>query len=279
MTDSKTFTEFNLNQRLQDALDKHVKDVKKYNDEYWFLVYGRNGTGKSTLTSQVAYYLDRTLNVDRVVFTVEDFGKQFNKLEHSQSLIYDEAAVELNSKRSMSGNAVNFQNLGITSRHKHAFIFLITPELKYIYKYGREKIKGIFYTYRDDKNRFCYKAFPASALELADKMKIKLEYCPKILTTSTFEDKVMYDLDAYNDKKERYIKTLTEKPLTKTEIRIAQTQMKVIKNLLAKGWMQKDIATILEVAPERICEIITNNPAWFDKVEIPVSACFGLNKN
>ena len=75
---------------LKSNLDILKKNIHKDWD-FWFLVDGFERSGKSTLATQCALYLDPTFCIDRVVFTPKQFEEAVNKSEKYQAIVWDEA--------------------------------------------------------------------------------------------------------------------------------------------------------------------------------------------
>src|SRR3990167_8425636 len=62
------------------------------------IVDGRVGSGKSTLSMQMACYFDPTFNLDRVAWTGQQFEKLVIEATKHQAIVFDEAIEGLSSR-------------------------------------------------------------------------------------------------------------------------------------------------------------------------------------
>lgn len=111
---------------LKQNLDVMKKVIKKDWD-MTILIDGIEGGGKSVLGLQVGYYLDPTLNLDRVVFTAEEFKKAVIKAEKYQVIIFDEAFRGLSSRSAMSETNKKIVEMLAEIRQKNLYIIIICP--------------------------------------------------------------------------------------------------------------------------------------------------------
>lgn len=119
---------------LVQNLDLLKKRVEK---DWDGLIYigGYEGDGKSEFTSQMAYYLDPTYNIDRCVFTPRQFLDAVDKATQYQAIVYDEAqdVMDSNSYRDPIARLVKSKLTRI--RKKNLFIFVVAPDYWRINKY------------------------------------------------------------------------------------------------------------------------------------------------
>ena len=91
------------------------------------LVTGYPGTGKSTLTMQLATFVDPTFNEERMCQNVSDFIEQIKKAKPKQAVALDESYEGLNSsevRREVGRALLNLLNI---VRQKNLYLFLIIP--------------------------------------------------------------------------------------------------------------------------------------------------------
>lgn len=118
--------EYHMDENLIANL-KGLNDNLRKDYDAFVVVTGKERTGKSTLTVQMAKYVDPTFNIDRIVFTPEQFVKAVYNSQQYQAIVYDEAHGGLNAKGTMS--TVNkrliqtFTEMGF----RNLFVFLVLP--------------------------------------------------------------------------------------------------------------------------------------------------------
>lgn len=94
----------------------------------WIIIDGEiEGAGKSVLGIQLAYYLDPTLTLDRVVYTADEFRDAVHKAKKGQAIVWDEASEGTNSSQATSTLNATLQRLSEQIRQKNLFIILIRP--------------------------------------------------------------------------------------------------------------------------------------------------------
>ena len=86
---------------LRTNLDAAKKIIRQDWDMI-FVVDGMEGSGKSCLAQQMAYYCDPTLNLDRITFKPKEFVNSIVKAKKYQAIIFDEAYGGLSSRSAMS---------------------------------------------------------------------------------------------------------------------------------------------------------------------------------
>jgi len=145
---SNDFDEFYIPPPIKFMLDKAKHKVMNYDWDRVYLIDGGEGSGKSLLGLQLGYYLDPTLNLDRITFTGKHFSEAINKAEKNQCIIFDEAFNGLSS----SGAASNMNRLIVTKlmecRQKNLFIIIILPTFFLLQKYAAIfRSKALFHVY------------------------------------------------------------------------------------------------------------------------------------
>jgi len=164
-TDKEYYMDGYLNENLKTA-----KEVIKKDWDMIFAVDGSEGSGKSVLAMQIAYFCDPTFNLDRVVFTANSFRKTIIESKPYQAIIYDEAYTGLSSRSTMG--LINRTLVGVLAeiRQKNLFIFVVMPTFfdldKYvalwrsralIHVYTSTKFqRGFFSFYNVDKKKAMY---------------------------------------------------------------------------------------------------------------------------
>jgi len=104
-----------------------AKEVIKNDWDMCFLFDGAEGTGKSTLACQSAYYCDNSFNLDSCVFTHKEFEKAILTADKYKAVVYDEAYTGLSSRGTMSLINRTLIKLMAEIRQRNLFIFIVMP--------------------------------------------------------------------------------------------------------------------------------------------------------
>jgi len=154
----------NFDEKLIPSLQEKDKDAV-------IVIDGQEGSGKSTLALQLGKYVDPTLNLDRVVFTAEEFRNAIYKAKKGQCIVYDEAFTGLSSRSSLSAVNRVLVSLMMQMRQKNLFVLVVLPTFflldKYvalfrtkalIHVYENKGIRGYFRVYNRKKKKYLYLA-------------------------------------------------------------------------------------------------------------------------
>ena len=151
--------QYSMDGILKDNLDI-AKSVIKKDWDMVFVVDGSEGSGKSVLTMQCAYFCDPTFNVDRVVFTPDDFKKTIMRAEKYQAVVYDEAYTGLSSRATMSLINRTLISMLAEIRQKNLFVFVVMPCFFDLDKYvALWRSRGLIHVYTDHGFKRGYFAF------------------------------------------------------------------------------------------------------------------------
>lgn len=113
--------------RIIPALEDIKRQPQMENDSV-ILITGRPGVGKSKLAQDIAYYLDPTFNIDRIVFNVDDLIEEATKkLPRGSAIIFDEAAEAVDSVQTLSQKNQRMAKFLATVRSRCLFIILVQP--------------------------------------------------------------------------------------------------------------------------------------------------------
>jgi len=194
-----------------------IKGIEKGHDGI-MLVTGLEGTGKSTFTQQLACYCDRDkqLSLDRIVFSGKDLMEAIDKAKPGQSLIFDEAIMDMSSQDFASQMQKILIKKFTLIRKKRLLIFIVIPTFFMLRKYfaifrTRAMIncictdgitRGTFRFYSFSKKKKLY----LRGYKEMDMGVVKPDFRGKFVDTYGF----FIDAEAYEDKKDEAIKKLTE---------------------------------------------------------------------
>lgn len=132
-----------------DWLDLLRRRVK-YDKNNLVVVVGETGSGKSLAALDAAHKLDPLFSIDHCVFSVPDFLERVQAIMDAdamdpprqvcRTLIFDEAAVGFDARRSMSKENIEFSNLLKIFRYLNISVFFTFPNLEMFDVNGRRLI-------------------------------------------------------------------------------------------------------------------------------------------
>lgn len=196
---------FYVHPAVKKMLDKSKYKVLHKDWDRVFIIDGVEGSGKSLLGLQLGKYLDPTLNLDRVTFSGEEFGKAINKAEKGQCIIFDEGFNGLASSSATSKmNKFIIRKL-MECRQKNLFVIIILPTIFLLQKYaGIFRSKALFHVFvsrRGDRGN--YRVYNEKNKKILFLTGIKLySYAkPHLNRTYNFRGKYPLDEKAYRKKK------------------------------------------------------------------------------
>jgi len=129
------------------------KRVLKGKSDRVIIIDGREGTGKSTLTMQLAYAVDPTFNINRICFKWEEFYKKGRALGKGKAILFDEAHDGLSSKSALSKQNKQLVQFLMEVRQRNLFIFIVLPSIFLLEKYvAIFRSQVLFHTYIGVKN-------------------------------------------------------------------------------------------------------------------------------
>ena len=140
---------------LYQQLNDRVKPSVQKKDFDWFVVVdGQEGAGKSVFGFQLAKVLDPNFSNEQIAFTANDFIRLVVKAKKYQCIVFDEAFTGLSSRTSLSEINNILVSLMMEMRQKNLFIILIMPSFFMLDKYCvLHRAKGLFHVYMRDGKR------------------------------------------------------------------------------------------------------------------------------
>lgn len=133
---TKTWTNpYYISKQVMSQLDNGKIAVKRSDQDRVYLITGREGSGKSWLAMQQAYYLDRSFNIDRVCFDSESFANKIRTSKKYQAIIFDEAFNGLASRSALSKENKKLVQLLQECRQRNLFIFIVLPSIFIVDRY------------------------------------------------------------------------------------------------------------------------------------------------
>ncbi len=176
------------------------------------VVFGREGSGKTTFASQGAYYLNKEhISLKNMTFRPEQFVNETNNAVEEESIIWDEAITGANVSAHASEVSQSVVSQITQIRKKKLKIFINFPYLWMLNKYFIARCLFSVYVYaKNFDDRGYFKFYNSNKTEiLYTLMKEKYRYNPKRALyvvkpdfEGTFNDFFPFDEKAYDEKKE-----------------------------------------------------------------------------
>lgn len=199
--------EFYMDGYLQKNLDKAREKITKDWDMV-FIVDGYEGSGKSVLAQQIAYYCDPTFNLDNICFSDHEFKEQLINLK-KKSIIYDEAYAGLSSAGAMSKiNRVLKKVLHECRQNSNVAVIVLPTFFDLDKMAALWRSRALFHVYTDDWKRGFYSFFNKDQkLYLFMHGKKYYEYHKgRPAFYGRFTNFYTVDEAAYRDKKAKYLR-------------------------------------------------------------------------
>ena len=191
-----------------NQLRKGYKKVTEGDQDRIYVITGREGLGKSTLTMQLAYTVDQNLSLDNIVFTANQLEKRVTEAKRFTAIIFDESFSGLSSKGAISKENKRLVRLLMMMRQRNLFLFIVLPSFflleKYVGIFRSTALFNVLVSRKNFKLRY-YKVYNyKQKRELYIKGKNLMDYSkPKIPKSYRFYKKLPPTIDekAYRLKK------------------------------------------------------------------------------
>jgi hypothetical protein len=200
-----------------DVIDL-VNTRLKHNQNALIAMTGQTGTGKSMCALEFARLVDKDFNADKVVFTVKDFLELLKELKKGEVVVFDEAGVDFDARRSSSNKNVFFSNILKTFRYRNIPTIFTLPHLAMLDKNARRLFHYWVKTHSIDYERnICWTKFYVidSQDDWSDVLK---RYMVRVFDPNTHEKRRIVRIgfnkppqklvDAYEKKKHEYVQAM-----------------------------------------------------------------------
>lgn len=183
---------------------KVIPSVQKKDFDWFTIVDGEEGSGKSVFAFQIAKVLDPNFTNEQIAFNANDFIRLVVKAKPHQCIVFDEAFTGLSSRSSLSEINLLLVSLMMEMRQKNLFIILVMPTFFMLDKYCiLHRARGLFHVYMRKNRRGSWKFYTRQKMKyLYLKGKKFYEYnSVKPFVFGRFEDQYMIDEAIYRETK------------------------------------------------------------------------------
>lgn len=238
---------------LKANLDASIKDVKRRDFDKFILVTGKEGSGKTTLSTQIATYFDPTFNLSRMCFTPEQFLEAVETAKRFQAIVFDETVWGLGSRSAMT--KVNRVLIKVMSemRSKNLFVIMCIPNFFMMDWYvAAHRSTGLLYIYQ--RGRFGSYDYPTKKTLYLKGRKIH-SYNTSPNFTGRFVKYFTLDKEEYEKKKQEAVNTfIAEKRLEK---KIVRQRNILIKMCVNENWMSvQELAKLLKMTENELNKVL-----------------------
>lgn len=246
-----TDKQISMHPKLKGKLDLMIDRMEKRGFDNFILIDGKEGFGKTTLATQLCYYVShetgRKFSHEQVYFRV---GKMLEimKKERGQIFLLDEAELDLLSEQRGKMQRYFMQML-MAARKKNHFIVAIIPTIKKLKSFVVDRAIGFIRVYSPDNLSRGYYAYyreeAKEALYSAWQRTKRLHYRKYYTFNGTFpntQGKII-DEDLYDKKKDKAIESIG---VEDKEDNSFMRRYNVLKYVVKKMHEKKEIKFTLE---------------------------------
>lgn len=228
-----------------------------------FIIFGREGSGKTTVGTQVCTYLDPTFDLDRVCFKPDQFLAAVDNAKPEEAILWDEAIYGANAAQWANEISQAVISRLTTIRKRKLKIVICFPYLYMLNKYFISRSLASIYVYAKafDKRGFMSFYNQRKTEYLYELMKSKYSYnwqgaIKRVLPSfhCKFPNYLCLPEEMYEDKKDR--STSSENTSKKEEIH-KELLVKLIIYLSKNKIMSfASIAKAMETYPNKITNLV-----------------------
>lgn len=194
-----------LDRWLASNLDIFKNNNEKRDLDTVILIAGHEGSGKSTLGSQIGYYFDRKLSVDQVTFNLQEFTEALLTAKPGSVVILDEG--DEISGSNWSNNEVKLVVSVLKRvRKKNLYIIICTPDFFKMLDYLIIRCNCLLYCKFGHKNERLFDFFSKKrASAIYQSRRGKRWFAAKRNFWAAFTSWMPFSKEEYEDKKDKSI--------------------------------------------------------------------------
>ena len=240
--------DYSMSKIMREQLDKVRNKVLKKDRDWVCVVDGEEGVGKSVLAMQIARYLDPNFNLDKIVFTSDDFLKAIKdpKTKKGDCILLDESFNAANNRSSLT--EVNKSMIGVATemRQKNLFIIMVLPSFfdldKYFALWRCKALVHVFFDEHEDRHYILFPKEHKKYLYLNGKKTYNYNKPKSPFPVFNFPNHYVVDEIEYRAKKSEAFKKRTVSQSARNWMNQRNSYIKfIIKSL---GLSQQDVAKI-----------------------------------
>lgn len=226
-----------------------------------FIVFGKEGTGKTTIATQGAAYLYSNFNIDLTCWSPEQFEAAIEKAKPESSILWDEAITGANASAWANSVSQSVISKLTQIRKKRLKIFICFPYLNMLNKYFVSRCVASIYVYsrgfKDRGHAFYYNQEQTEYLYAVMKERYRLKpskalsYCDKAFYFN-FPNHFCLPEGEYDRRKEAARQNAKVEDSDNNKNRIIYAS----KELKDKGWKVADIAKLFNYSSQYIYRMI-----------------------
>jgi len=146
------------------------KELNEMDADHFIVVAGGEGTGKSTLSIQLASVIDPSFCVERICFSMLDFIKGVRKATQGQAFILDEGNLFLFSRDAQSLDNKAMVKLFALMRQRNLCVIINVPNFWTLETYVRDfRVNTLFYLPKNKKSRGRFTMFKGTGIKIVSK--------------------------------------------------------------------------------------------------------------
>lgn len=205
-----------VDNKLDRNLSKQVAAVTEKDKDKFFVVDGKEGSGKSVFAMQLAARVDPSFNLSKVCFTPSQFKQAIYDADKGQAVVFDEAFTGLSSRAALSKINTLLVSLMMEMRQKNLFVFIVMPSIFILDKYvALHRAVGLFHVFTKKGKRGYWIFFNRHKKKMLYLFgKQTYSYSGKSIPKSGFKgkflDQYVVDENLYRLKKKKALKDKTE---------------------------------------------------------------------
>jgi len=200
---------------------EHLKEQVKNKYDGIFAITGNEGTGKTSLSHALGYFLNPNLDLKNIVFSGQELMDRVEKAKKGDVIIYDEAITALGTQDASSEMQQTIIKVFTTIRSKGLYIIILLPNPFMLRRYFFVfRTKFLIHTYSTDGiNRgffkfYSYKRKKIMYLKGCKEWNMNVVQ-PNFVGRFTNTEGFFIDPEIYEAKKAAAIKSLTTDKKTK----------------------------------------------------------------
>jgi len=205
--------------------------------DMFIIIDGPVGTGKTTLSFQAAKYFDPTFNLNRVVFSVDDFLETLIAAQPGQAVVFDEAII-VNSRSALTDFNKKVIIAMTQIRSKGLYIFFNIPSVFDLDKnLVLNRCHLLLHCYSDhfgDRGKFCVFDHEKMKMLYLKGKKLYTYAFPKANFVARFTEHFYLDRKKYEKKKQTEI----AKQARNKKTELFRRRFVVLLRWMHNNWMQ-----------------------------------------